>query len=209
MNKIGIYLGIAIFLLFTFNNLFAQFKKESKDPFEEHLILYVSYQYRDLPGSWNINYYGVSGHDYFYNRFGLSGSLLYGRGSNNLGYIHLPPLGLALLLISAITSDHDSHDLILIFFENIHYNFPMKNNITISPYWNVLGADLGEQREGEEEGHALFSTGIGLNVKVKLAKRLTLCSDFSIKYFIVSGKEKFGSGNQLGLMAGISLGYNF
>jgi hypothetical protein len=91
MKRIGIYFGIVIFILFASGHLLAQFKKESKDPLEDHIILYASCQYRELPGDWKINYYGISGEDYLNNGWGMSVSFYFGISFNNIGYLYLSP----------------------------------------------------------------------------------------------------------------------
>jgi hypothetical protein len=209
MGKTRVCFGISILILITSSNLFAQFKKESPDSLEDHVVLYGAYEYRDLFGDWNINYFGVTIEDYLSNGIGMSGSIYYGKASDNRSYIHVPPLGLGLVILLSILDGVDSQNFILIFFENLHYNFLDNKNLVLSPYINILGADLGEVKDGDNEGPALLSTGIGCYAKLNFAKRWTIAPDLSLKYFFVGGKDVFGQGNQFGYAAGIRLGYNF
>lgn len=160
-----------------------------------------------LPDHWHINYYGMSAEVKSSEMTGLSGSILYGKGSNNTSFLHIPVTGVAACLI-VTAFDPDVENLLLLFLEKIQYNHSIKENVFISPYWSILSADLAAGKNGKE-GYSLLSSGIGINAKIILTKRFILSSDLGLKYFFVTDKEKFGSGNQFGFTAGISLGYVF
>jgi len=68
--------------------------------------------------------------------------------------------------------------------------------------------DLSGSSDGET-GHVLINSGIGVTFKFILSRHVILNSDTSIKYFWISNKESFGSGNQAGYSLGINLGYQF
>ena len=147
---------------------------------------------------------------------GLSGSVYYGIGSDNKHYIHLPLGGIIAFLIAAglyQLSESDTEDFwqengILLLIENIHYNIPVSKKILISPYISLFGLD-GSFGTNGQEGGGLLSYGVGINVKALLFKRMMVSSFFSLKYFIISDNEDFGSGSQFGYTASINLGYIF
>lgn len=177
-------------------------------PYKIYFNLHSSFQYRELPGHWNVSYFGLTGETYMNTPLGISGSIYYGKGSNNINYLHLPPLGVGLFTVSSLILGPEPEYLIFLMFENIHYNIPYKKGVILSPYINILGADFGEADEAGE-GHVLLSSGTGLFIKTILGRHLILSSDFSVKYFLVSGKSNFGSRNQSGFTAGMNLGYRF
>ena len=186
---------------------FAQNNQQSAEHDDDPVFLYGSYQYLTLPDHWNINYYGLSAEVKASEIIGLSGSILYGKGSNNTSFLHVPVTGaLACLVVSVF--DPNIENLLLLFLEKVQYNHSIKEVIFLSPYWSIVGADLAAGRDGKE-GYTLFSSGVGINAKVISSKRIVLSSDFSLKYFIVGDKIQFGSGNQFGFSAGINLGYMF
>jgi hypothetical protein len=178
------------------------------EDYKIYFNLYASVQYREIPDQWHVTYYGLTGESYMNTPLGVSGSIFYGRGSNNQDYLHLPPLGVGLFAVFSTIFKPQPEFLIFLMFENLHYNIPYRKNVVLSPYLNLLGMDLSGSSDGET-GHVLINSGIGVTFKFILSRHVILNSDTSIKYFWISNKESFGSGNQAGYSLGINLGYQF
>jgi hypothetical protein len=178
------------------------------EDYKIYFNLYASVQYREIPDQWHVTYYGITGESYMNTPLGVSGSIFYGRGSNNQGYLHLPPLGVGLFAVFSTIFKPQPEFLIFLMFENLHYNIPYRKNVVLSPYLNLMGMDLSGSSDGES-GHVLINSGIGLALKVILSRHVILNSDASLKYFWISNKESFGSGNHAGYTFGINLGYQF
>lgn len=215
----GVFL-LLLLSVFATNSIFAQDHIEANSLWKNKAVVSASIQYQNLPDNWNITYYGGSAEFFIDRRLGLSGSLYYGKGSNNKDYIHFPLGGFIaffigffldqlLDIIEKDTDDYLQEYGVLLITENIHYNIPVSKKILISPYISLFGADGNIVKSGQEGEGGLLSYGVGINVKALLFKRMMVSSFFSVKYFNVSDSEAFGSGSQFGYTANINIGYIF
>jgi hypothetical protein len=220
--KVSRYVPVTrVFLLlllsvFAANSIFAQDSTEADSVWKNKAVISASIQYQNLPDYWHITYYGGSAEFIFDWKLGLSGSIYYGKGSDNRNYIHLPVGGIMAFLIVAGLNQLSESDPVdfwkefgpLILVENIHYNIPVNDKILISPYVSLFGLDAGIETNSQP-GVGLLSYGVGINVNVLLFKRMMVSSFVSVKYFSVSNSDDFGSGSQFGYTANINLGYVF
>jgi hypothetical protein len=203
------------------------------DPFStlaKKSILSASFQYQNLPDRWDINYYGLNLEIFLNEHVSFSGSLYFGKGSDNLYYGHFPVAGAVLLFpvvlakagIEAMfpgffenvetSGDWAKAWLKILLLENLNYNVRIGNKIIIAPYWHLLGAE-GEAREAgkgsETSDVVILTTGAGINLRFFLTERFTLNPNLNIKRFFTWGRASFGDGNYTGYAFGINLGYVF
>jgi len=208
MKKSCFILVTSLICFFPPGNILGQTGYPLIEDYKIYFNLYASVQYREIPDQWHVTYYGITGESYMNTPFGVSGSIFYGRGSNNEGYLHLPPLGVGLFAVFSTIFKPQPEFLIFLMFENLHYNIPYRKNVVLSPYLNLMGMDLSGSSDGET-GHVLINSGVGMALKFILSRHVILNSDASLKYFWISNKESFGSGNHAGYTFGINLGYQF
>lgn len=81
-------------------------------------ILSASFQYQNLPDLWDINYYGLNMEIYLNKHLSYSGSLYFGKGSDNLYYAHFPLAGVVLML-PAFLAMAGIETIFRGFFENV------------------------------------------------------------------------------------------
>ena len=171
------------------------------------MFLQAGFQYRSMPNTWEVPYYGITLEVPITEQFGLSGSVFFGEGSNGTDYLHLPVPGFFLFLIINTVFGFEPSTFQFLMVEDFHYYHRINDNLWLSPYLNVLGADLGDIKGGkyEDKGHILLTWGPGISLRT-IYKRFTLAADVGVKHFIIDGKDDFGHHNQLGVNIGINLG---
>ena len=204
------FLALLIISIFSGQRLSAQEEPvETQEP--DMLFFQAGYQLRSMPGAWHVNYFGLLGEVPITKKFGLSGSLLYGRGSNNTGYLHLPVPGVLLFIGLSTIFGPEAGFLQTLVVEDVHYYHWINEKLVVSPYLNILGADLAESTGGEydDKSHTILSWGPGVSVRIIPAKHFTVAADFGIKHYIVKGKDDFGYGNRLGFTMGVNIGIVF
>ena len=217
---------IATLIIFSSKKSTAQGEPDSTVTLARKAIVSASFQHRSLPDIWDINYFGLTGEIYLDDYFSYSGSLYFGKGSDNLSYVHFPLAGGVLLLPFVIlyystgiaTEIHPLTWFKLLMLENVYYNIDAGNKVVIAPYLTLLGAD-GEEHEGDGEGDRfksmadnvslILSSGVGINIKVFLTERFAIASNLSVKRFFAVGETTFVKGNHNGYTFGIKLGYVF
>ncbi|MCH7677431.1 hypothetical protein IH879_21130 [candidate division KSB1 bacterium] len=144
---------IATLIIFSSKKSTAQGEPDSTVTLAKKAIVSASFQHRSLPDIWDINYFGLTGEIYLDDYFSYSGSIYFGKGSDNLYYGHFPAAGGVLLLPFVIlyystgiaTEIHPLTWLKLLMLENIYYNIDASNKVMISPYLTLLGARGGEK----------------------------------------------------------------
>ncbi len=216
---------IATLIIFSSKKSTAQGEPDSTFILAKKAIVSASFQHRSLPDIWDINYFGLTGEIYLDDHFSYSGSLYFGKGSDNLYYGHFPLAGGVLLLPFVVlyystgiaTEIHPLTWLKLLMLENIYYNIDASKKVMISPYLTLLGAD-GEVHEGDGEPNqfesmadsvgVILSSGVGINIKVFLTERFVIASNLSLKRFFLFDTA-FGKGSHNGYTFGIKLGYVF
>ncbi len=228
MKKSNILTGVLILLLVE--NVAAQDVPDPSFTLAKKSILSASFQYQNLPDRWDINYYGLNLEIFLNEHISYSGSLVFGKGSDNLYYGHFPLAGAVLLLPAVLAmagiemmfpgffenvdtaGDWAKAGLKILLLENLNYNVRIGNKFMIVPYLNLLGAE-GEVREAgkgsETSDVVILTTGAGINLRFFLTGRLTLNPNLNFKRFFTWGRASFGDGNYNGYAFGINLGYVF
>jgi hypothetical protein len=172
------------------------------------------FQYRNLPDVWDIAYFGAAGEIYFDEHWSYSGSLLFGKDSDDRIWAHLPAAGFVLLFpiigYQAAEEDISPSVLWLLLLENIHYNIRTSEKVTLSPYITLLGFDGVGRTETEPDG-GMLSSGVGFTVRVFPVRHLTIAASQSVKRFFIFGENIFATGSQdrFGYTLGIDVGYVF
>jgi hypothetical protein len=221
---------IAVLILLSGERAAAQDVPDPSFTLAKKSILSASFQYQNLPNRWDINYYGLNLEIFLNEHVSYSGSLCFGKGSDNLYYGHFPLAGTVLLLPVFLAmagiegmfpgffenvdtaGDWTKAFLKILLLENLNYNLRIGKKFIITPYLNLLGAEGEAHEEGkgsETSDVIILTTGAGINSKIFLTSRFTLSPNLNVKRYFTWGRASFGDGNYNGYAFGINLGYVF
>ena len=201
---------ITILFITCFNSLHSQ--EDFNRLGEGTHIFSASFQYKELPGEWSINYLGISLESYLGEKVSVSGSVFYGAGSDSISYIHFPIGGLIILsvLTGSVRSLLFSPDPILwklLYTENVHYNIQIGEDMIISPSVSLLGFNAGFYNFSEsQEPDVILTNGIGLNFKALPSERTVISTNVSLKHFLKSNNLSSEFNDQLGFTVNFQMG---
>ncbi len=207
-KSLAIYFSLVTLLLLKNEKSFAQEESDVGKPQIITGIFGGSTQYRKIPGHLDFKYLGLTCEVFFGKHVSYSGSLYYGKGSDNHYYFHIPIAG-TLLLVPLLIIDFVPLKEIpyILLFEDLHFNIYANDKVIISPTINVRGGEIGDA--ASSGWFAVESSGVGINVKVLLTKNWTLGSNLSYRYFTHLDKDIFGEGSDFGYSFGVNLVYAY
>jgi hypothetical protein len=194
-------------------------------------VLSASFRYQQLPDTWDIAFFGVTGDVRVTDQVSFSGSFFLGEGSDDRLYAHLPMAGMvaafsAMLPFALVhwleaQSGEETEPFIppifwkLLMMENVHYNIRAGDALVVSPYVSLLSLDgtviasSGTQDPNTEDGFGMLSTGVGLSIKILPSGHLVLTPDVSAKRFFVFGDPAYGNDDRFGYTLTLHVGYAF
>jgi hypothetical protein len=214
-QKIFSLILMALFMFIgTGKSLSQQESDSSKKETDLEGLTGVSFQFQKIPDHWTIKYYGLAGEIVPKKRFSYSGSLVFGKGSNDKYFLHVPGIGfvigIGLLSLSKWFEIEMKPSEFFLFFllENFHYNIRVTENVRISPTLHLLGCDLGGG-EGGKQGSLIITNGIGICIKVFLTESFMIGSGAYYNHFHISGDTNLDKGNHFGYTSMIYLGFIF
>lgn len=184
----------------------------------------------DVLGAEDANYLGLSA-ERVGDRFGFSGSLLIGGGSDGGTWVHLPIAGPIFGLVVAVpfallddllgTSDpdddfdyEDEDDSLVpsfvfeaLMYENVHRHVWLNDRVLLSPYVAVLGLD---GQEGDAvDGFMSLSSGIGLGARLFATERIVVAPDFAFRHHWVLRSPTSREPSRWGYTVGLRGGWAF
>ena len=220
------YFGLAVLiaqLLCRPAFLKAQDTGDTQDMLAQRMVWSGSIQYQNIPGVWDITYFGVTAEFFHFKSVSLSGPIYFGKGSDNVSYLHFPAAGLFMMLPLVVLEwivpgigDAIVKDSIpstfsavasVLLLENLRFNIRVGEKVRIFPYLNLLGAELSGS--GEEGGGVTLNTGAGLRAARIIKEQWLLSFDVSYRRFFVWEESNFGKGSYNGYALSLSFGYIF
>ena len=193
----------------------APVSKQKVDDENEFWKINISAQYRNLPDTWDIRYYGLEPEFFLSDKFSVSGIFYAGKGSDDHAYIHVPIFGLLVSLsLGFILNEvfdgefYSKHIFRFLIVEKFNYHQRLNKFFIVSPYLSLLGMDVSEVYGPNRHQTALLTNGIGLNARLLLGKRVTVGPSFGLKHFI-DIDNSFDSKKHFGYTVGVNLGIIF
>jgi len=226
VTAMGSWIACAAFALATGTPALAQEPSIETEEMEELTlpplrIVSGSFSHLNVLGTLDATYGGVSV-DRIGDRYGFSGSLLVGRGSEGGVWVHLPVAGIAvgvavivpLALLQRFLDWEEAEEpwipsfaLEALMYENVHRNIWLDDRVLLAPYLGVLGLD---GKEGSDvDGFMSLSSGVGLDVKLFVTDRFVVAPDVAVRHHWVLRDPTSDAGSRGGVTASIRAGFAF
>ena len=218
-NALSVYLAVVVIvsICMSFTQASAaQIPQDSTDMFKGRAVLAAAFRYQNIPHEWDIPFYGFAFEYYVSDRFSISAPFYYGKGSDDLAYVHLPVGGILLILTNQFLRDiffelgglFKLSVVKYLFTENLHYNIRQSDRFILSPYFSFMGLDASECYGPDHDSVAMLGNGFGLQFRWLPSSHLTLRTGLELKYLYVMGDEH-RSENKFGYNFSVDLGFIF